>query len=64
MITVNASKFEPYGNLGPFLASSVASLAESCTKIEQNRICKSKVLLQLSFSSYFCRTRSDYSKPL
>jgi hypothetical protein len=32
------SDFEPHGNFEPFLASSVASLDEICTKNEQNKI--------------------------
>ncbi len=36
---------------------------ESCTKNEQNRICRSNVFLQLLFSSFFCRRRFNDSKP-
>jgi hypothetical protein len=39
--TVKASNFRPLGNFGPLFASSVASLDESCTKVEQNRIGRS-----------------------
>ncbi len=46
-----------------FILSFVASLNESCTKNERNRICRSQVFLQLLFSSFFCRTRLYYSKP-
>ncbi len=56
--TVKASNFGPF-----FFASSVASLDESCTKNEQNRFCRSKVFLQLSFSSFFCRTCFNDSNP-
>jgi hypothetical protein len=49
-------------NFGPFRARSVASLGELRIKIKQNKVCKSKVFLQLTFSSFFCRTHSDYSK--
>ncbi len=48
---------------GLFLARSVASVDESCTKNEQNRIYRSKSFLELLFSSFFCRTRFDDSKP-
>ncbi len=61
--TVKASNLGPQGNLGIFLASSVAFVDESCTKNEQNRICRSKGFLKLSFSSFFCRTRFNDSKP-
>jgi hypothetical protein len=61
--TVKGSNFGPHGNFGFFLASSVASVDESCTKNEQNRICRSKVFPQLLFSSFFCRTRFNDSKP-
>jgi hypothetical protein len=61
--TVKASTFGPHGNFGLLLASSVASVVESCTKNEQNQICKSNVFLQLLFSSFFCRTRFNDSKP-
>ncbi len=61
--TVRASNFGPHGNFGPFLASSVASLDESCTKNEQNQIFRSKVFLELLFSSFFCRMRFNDSKP-
>ncbi len=54
--TVKASNFGPQGNFGLFLTSSVAPLDESCTKNEQNRICRPEVLLQLLFSSFFCKT--------
>ncbi len=60
--TVKASNFGPHGNLGPFLANSVASLGEFCAKNEENRLCKSKVCLQLLFHSFLCRTRFDNSK--
>jgi hypothetical protein len=51
--TVKASNFGPHGNFGGlFLASSVASVDESCTENEQNRICRSKVSLQL-FALHF-----------
>ncbi len=63
LITVKASNFGPQGNFGLFLASSVASVDESCTKNEHNRICRSKVFLQLLFSSFFYRTRFNDSKP-
>jgi hypothetical protein len=36
--TVKASNFGPHGNFGLLLASSVASVDESCTKNEKNRI--------------------------
>ncbi len=61
--TVRASNFGPHGNFGPFLGGSVASLDESWTKNEQNRMCRSKVFLQLLFSSFFCRMRFNDSKP-
>jgi hypothetical protein len=61
--TVKASNFGPHGNFGLFLASSVASMDELCTQNEQNRICRSKVFPQLLFSSFFCRTRFNDSKP-
>jgi hypothetical protein len=48
--TVKTSNFGPHENFGPFCESIVASLDESCTKSEQNRICRSKVFLQLLFS--------------
>jgi cadherin EGF LAG seven-pass G-type receptor 1 len=51
--TVKASNFGPSGNFGLFLASSVPSVDESCTKNKQNRICRSKGFLQLLFSSFF-----------
>jgi hypothetical protein len=54
--------FEPHGNFGPFLASSVASLDELCAKNEQSLILKSSVVPQVSFSS-FCKKRFDDSKP-
>jgi hypothetical protein len=60
---VKASNFELCGNFGPFLASSVASLIKLCIKNEQNRICRSKFFLQLSFCSFVCRTRFDDNKP-
>ncbi len=64
IIPVKAANFGPHGNFGLFLASSVASVDESCTKkTEQNQICRSKVFLQLLFSSFFCRTRFNDSKP-
>ncbi len=34
--TVKASNFGPHGNVGRFLASSVAPVDESCTTKEQN----------------------------
>jgi hypothetical protein len=37
-----------------FFETSVASLDESFTKNERNRICRSKLFPQLSFSSFFC----------
>ncbi len=37
-LTVKASNFEPHGNFGLFLASSIASVDESCVKDEQDRI--------------------------
>jgi hypothetical protein len=61
--TVKASNFGPHGNFGLFSTSSVASVNESCTKNKQNQICRSKVFLQLLFSSFFCRTRFNDSKP-
>ncbi len=61
--TVKASNFGPHENFGLFLASSVASLDESCTKNEQNQICRSEVYLQLLFASFFCRTRFNDSNP-
>jgi hypothetical protein len=63
-ITVKVSNFGPHGNFGVFLASSVASMDELCTQNEQNRICRSKVFPQLLFSSFFCRTRFNDSKPI
>jgi hypothetical protein len=54
--TVKASNFGPHGNVGPFFASSVASLDELCTKNEQNPICKSEAFLQLSVSTFFVRS--------
>jgi hypothetical protein len=36
-----------------FFASSVASLDESCTKNEQNCICRSKVILYIFFPLHF-----------
>ncbi len=66
-ITVKASNFGPDGTFGPFFlslfASLVASFDESCTKYEQNRICRSEVFLQLFLSLIFCRTRFNDSKP-
>jgi hypothetical protein len=59
---VKASNFGPHGNFGHFLASSVASVDESCTKNEQSWICRSKVFLQLFFSSFVCRTRFHITK--
>jgi hypothetical protein len=59
MNTVEASNFGPHGNFGLLLARSVASLGESCTKNEQNRVWESYVFLQLSFSSFFWRMRFD-----
>ncbi len=61
--TVKASNFGPHGNFGLFLTSFVASVDESCTKNERNRICRSEVFLQLLFSSLFCRTRFNDGKP-
>jgi hypothetical protein len=61
--TVKAPNFGPHGNVGLFLASSVASADESRTKNEQNRTCRPNVFLQLLFSSFFCRTRFSESKP-
>jgi hypothetical protein len=61
--TIKASNFGPHRNVGLFLASSVSSVDESCTKNEQNRICRFKAFLQLLFSSFFCRTRFNDSKP-
>jgi hypothetical protein len=61
-VTVKAPNFGPHGNFGLFLASSVASVDESCTKNEQNRICRSIVFLQLLFTSFFCWTRFNDSK--
>ncbi len=46
-----------------FFESSIASLVEPCTNNEQNQICRSNNFLQLIFSSFFCRTRFDDSKP-
>jgi hypothetical protein len=63
MGTVKAPNFGPHGNFGPFLARSVASLNEFCAKNEQNQSCKLKVSLQLSFHSFFCKTRFDNRKP-
>ncbi len=60
---VISSNFGPYGNFMIFLASSVASVDESCTKNEQNQICRSRGFLQLLFSSFFCRTGFNDSKP-
>jgi hypothetical protein len=60
--TVKASNFGPPQNFGPFLARSVAFLGALCTRNEHNRVFKSKVFLQLSFSSVFCRSRFDYIK--
>jgi hypothetical protein len=54
-MTLKAPNFGPHGNFGPFFASFVASLDESCTKHEHNQICGSKVFLQLVFTSFFCR---------
>jgi hypothetical protein len=53
---IRLSAFERHGNLGPFIASSVASLDVFCAKNEQNEICKSKVF------HFFCRTHFDDSK--
>jgi hypothetical protein len=50
-------------NFGLFLASSVASVDESCTKNEKKQISRFKVFLQLLFSSSFCRTRFNDIKP-
>ncbi len=61
--TVKASNFGPDAIFGHFLASSVASLDEICTTNEQSCICKSSIFLTLPFSSFFCRTRFDDSKP-
>jgi hypothetical protein len=61
--TVKAFNFGPHGNFGLFLTSSVASVDEPCTKSEENRICRSEVFLELLFSSFFCRTRFNDSKP-
>jgi hypothetical protein len=36
--TVRACNFQSHGNFGPFLASSIVSVDELCTKNEQNRI--------------------------
>jgi hypothetical protein len=63
LITVKASNFGPHGNFGLFLASSVASVDKSCAKNEQNRIRRSKGFLQHLFSSFFCKTRFNDSKP-
>jgi hypothetical protein len=41
--TVKASNFGPHRNFGLFLASSIASLDESCNKNEHNRICRSEL---------------------
>ncbi len=60
--TVKASNFGPHGNFAIFLASSVTSVDESCAKNEQNWICRSKVFLQILFSSFFCRTFFNDSK--
>ncbi len=54
-VTIEASNFGPHGNFGPYLASSVASLDESRAKIEKNRVCKSKLFLQISLSSFFLK---------
>jgi hypothetical protein len=61
--TVKASNLTPHGNFGLFVTSSVTSLDVSCTKNEQDRICRSKVFLQLLFSSFFCRTRFNDRRP-
>jgi hypothetical protein len=61
--TVKASNFGPHGNIGLFLASSVASVDESCANIEPNRICRSEGFLQLLFSSFFCRTLPMIASP-
>jgi hypothetical protein len=45
--TVQASNFGSHGNWTIF-ASSVVSLHESCTKNEQNRICRCQVFLKLN----------------
>jgi hypothetical protein len=45
--TAEVPNFGPHVNIaGSILAGSVASLDEWCAKIEQNRICRSKVYLQ------------------
>jgi hypothetical protein len=60
--TVKASNFRPHENFGLFLASSVASVDESCTRNEQNRTCRSKVFQQVLSSLFFCRTCFSDSK--
>jgi hypothetical protein len=61
--TAKASNFGPHGNFGLFLGSSVASMDESCTKNEQNRIGRSKVFVYLLYSLFFGRTRFNDTKP-
>jgi hypothetical protein len=43
--TVKASNFGPHGNFLPFLARSVVSLGISCSKNDQNVVCKSNDFL-------------------
>jgi hypothetical protein len=47
---------------GTFLAESVASSDEECTKNEQNRVCISYVFYNFHFLHFSCRTRFDASK--
>jgi hypothetical protein len=61
--TVKAPNFGPHGNFGLFLASSVASVDESCTKNEKNRTCRPNIFIKLLFSLFFCRTRFSDNKP-
>ncbi len=63
--TIKISNFGPTVTLN-FLQDPLAAMVELRTKNEQNQIFWSEVFLQLSFSSFFCRTRFDmlYSKPV
>jgi hypothetical protein len=61
--TVKASNFGPHGNVGLFLASSVASVEESCTKNEQNRIFTSKLFYNFYSLHYSVGRVSKIASP-